>query len=188
MWKVLMNKLFIIALVSNVSYAECVLQERVHSRSVGTIQERSAITREVVPFSSDQRKCIVNYKAKIGNEWHVTFGEYVYSDLPTSNACGRAVKQAEQNLIARVSANNTIVEHDLVCSDDEKLQTIKTSEVGTVARLDQYRPHPTYTSVFYDNGHKCRWFLDTQFHGGMKTYDGIICQLQRNQWVVVDKF
>ena len=175
-------------LLSNTSYAECVLQEKVHSKSVGTIQERGSIKRDIVPYDSYRKKCMVNYKANIDNEWQVAFGEYVFSDLPVSTACGRAVKQAEKNLIARISANSSTVEHNLICSDDENLQTIRKSNVGTIARLDQYRPHPDKTNEFNDNGHKCRWILDTQFEGGMKTYEGIICQLQGNQWVVVDKF
>lgn len=177
-----------IILLSNTSYAECVLQEKVHSKSIGTIQERGTITRNVVPYDSHRKKCLVNYKARIGNEWHVTFGEYVYSDLPSSTACGYAVKQADKNLIAKISASSSTIEHDLVCNDDEKLQTIRKSTVGTIARKDQYRPHPSYTNEFYDNGHTCRWFVDTQYEGGMKTYEGIICQLQGDQWVVVDKF
>jgi hypothetical protein len=77
----------------------------------------------------------------------------------------------------------------LVCSDRPEHQVIRATQVGTVGRLSQFRPNPDRPSEFYHNGTQCRWFLDTEFRQNIvNTFQGVICHVQNQNWIVVDKF
>lgn len=168
----------------------CVLQQNTVNRTTATIQERSQISATVVPTVDGRRKCMVDMRVRIGADWHTTFGEFVWNgDTPRDTACAAAVKRAEDAAIQRVSATSVISENVLICNDRENLNTLRDVNPGTVAKLAQFRPHPTHTREFWYNGTRCRWFVDSVWRGqDIGTMQGIICQLQDNNWVVVDKF
>ena len=74
---------------------QCVLQEKTVSRATVVIAERSELRAEVVPGFSGGRKCMVNFRARIGADWHTAFGEYEWpGDRPREEACAVAVKRA----------------------------------------------------------------------------------------------
>lgn len=168
----------------------CVLQDRTVSRAQVTIEERTPIRRDVVPHFNNQKKCVVDFRVRIGTEWHSAFGEYVWSgDRPESEACARAVDLAESSVRERVGRAQTVSEKILVCKDEPRLNTLPRTQIGTVGDLGQFRPHPEYTGRFYHNGTQCKWFVDTSFTGqDVRTFQGIICQIDHDRWVVVDKF
>jgi hypothetical protein len=180
-----------VAAVSMTAAAQtCVLQQNTVNRTAVTIQERSQITATVVPTADGRRKCMVDMRVRIGATWHTTFGEFVWNgDSPRDVACAAAVKRAEDAAIQRVSSTQIISENVLICNDREDLNTLRQSNPGTVGQLAQFRPHPTHTREFWHNGARCRWFVESVWQGrDIGTQQGIICQLQDNNWVVVDKF
>jgi hypothetical protein len=77
----------------------------------------------------------------------------------------------------------------MICRDQPDLLTLRSTNPGTVAELSQFRPHPEYPKRFWHNGAQCRMFLDSAWTGrDIRTYQGVICQVQDSKWVVVDKF
>lgn len=168
----------------------CVLQDRTVSRSAVQIQERSVIRRDVVPHFGNQKKCMVDFRVRIGADWHTALGEYIWpGDRPQNEACAIAVSRAEDAVRQRVGQSQTVSEQILVCKDEPRLTTLRSAAVGTVGDLGQFRPHPDMTGRFYHNGTECKWFIDSVFTGrDVRTFQGIICETQPNQWVVVDKF
>ena len=176
--------------VMAVASDNCVLQDRTVSRSAVAIEERSPIRRDIVPYFDNQRKCVVDFRVRIGPNWHTAFGEYTWAgDRPASEACAMAVARAEDAVRERVGRSQTTSEKILVCKDEPKLNTLRSAQIGTVGDLGQFRPHPELTGRFYHNGTQCKWFIDSAFTGrDVRTFQGIICQVQPNQWVVVDKF
>lgn len=187
-----MKKLLLLSLLPVVSLAndQCVLQDRTVSRGHVAIAERSSIRAEVVPSVSNQRKCMVNFRARIGIEWHTAFGEYEWDgQRPREEACAVAVKRAEDALRERVGQSQIMSEKTLICNDNPDLRTLRQTNPGTVGDLSQFRPHPDYMREFWHNGAVCRWFLDSTFTGrDIRTFQGVICRVQDNRWVVVDKF
>lgn len=183
-------KALILLLLPAAVAAECVLQDRVVQRSEVAIAERSQIKSEVVPTVSGGRRCMVSFRARIGTEWHSAFGEHEWSgDRPREEACARALAQADEQVRQRVGRSQTASEKVLICSDNPDLQTLRQTNPGSVGRLSQFRPHPERPNLFWHNGAHCRYFLDSQFTGSdIRTWQGIICQLQGDAWVVVDKF
>ena len=170
--------------------ATCVLQDRTVTRSETVIEERSDIRRDVVPYFEGRRKCSVSFRVRIGAEWHAAFGEHVWiGDVPAGQACAVAVARAEDEVRERVGRARSVTERTLVCQDDDRLRGLSTTQIGTVGDLHQFRPHPDRPKSFHHNGTVCRWFLDSNFTGrDVRTYQGIVCQIQDRKWVVVDKF
>jgi len=169
---------------------DCVLEDRTVAISQVTIDERSPIRRDIVPMPNGGKKCIVDFRVRVGPNWHTAFGEYSWpNDRPSSEACAIAVDRAENAVRERVGSRQTASQKTLVCKDRPELKELRQSTVGTVGDVGQFRPHPDYPKLFYHNGAKCRWFLEPSFTGqDIRTFQGIVCQIDRQQWVVVDKF
>lgn len=168
----------------------CVLQDRTVSRSEVVISERSPVRRDVVPHFNGRKKCIVDFRVRIGANWHTAFGEYVWSgDRPEAEACAIAATQAEDAVRQRVGQSRTTSERVLVCKDQSALQTLSNITVGTVGDLGQFRPHPDRLERFWHNGTQCKWFIEPNFvENRVRQFQGIICEIQDSKWVVVDKF
>ena len=169
---------------------DCVLQDRTVTQGSVTIAERSGIRSEVVPLPNGMKRCQVTFRARVGADWHTAFGEYDWSgDRPRDEACGAATRRAEDSVRERVGRNRVISDKVLVCRDQPDLQQLRSTNPGTIADLHQFRPHPDYPNRFWHNGAQCRWFLESTYViKDIRTFQGIICQVQDSKWVVVDKF
>ena len=168
----------------------CVLQERTVSRSQVTILERSTVRQDVVPNIGGGRKCLVDFRVRVGASWHTAFGEHVWDGhQPASQACAIAVDRAESAVRDRVGQAQTASERTLVCKDRPELMTLKNSQIGTIGDAGQFRPHPDYSRRFWHNGAQCRWFIEPTFtNNTIYNFQGVVCEVQPNRWVVVDKF
>ena len=184
-----MRALWLVLLPASVM-AECVLQDQVVQRSQVTIAERSQIRSEVVTAPNGARKCMVNFRARVGAQWHSAFGEHEWAgDRPREEACAVALANADQQVRERVGRSQTASEKVLICNDNPDLKTLRQTNPGTVGRLAQFRPHPDRPKLFWHNGAQCRYFLDSTYTGtDIRTWEGVVCQLQDDNWVVVDKF
>jgi len=169
---------------------QCVLQEKTVTHGSAVIAERTEIRAEVVPGLSGNKKCMVNFRARVGAEWHTAFGEYEWSgNRPRAEACAVATKRAEDSVRQRVAATQIVSEKVLICRDDPDLDTLRATNPGTVGNLAQFRPHPELTKEFWHNGAPCRFFLESAYVGtNIRTFQGVICKIHNNKWVVVDKF
>lgn len=170
--------------------SECVLQERTVTQYQADIQERTTVRRDVVPMPGGGRKCIVDFRVRIGSQWHSAFGEYAWDgNRGSPEACGIAVQRAEDAVRERVGRGAAVTERVVVCKDRPELQELRSSTVGTVGNAGQFRQHPEWAARFWHNGAQCRWFVEPAFTGqDIRNFQGIICELGRDQWVVVDKF
>ena len=168
----------------------CVLQDRVVSRSEVVIAERSPIRRDVVPYFDRQKKCIVDFRVRVGRDWHTAYGDYTWDGhRPDNEACAIAVARAEDSVRERLGQARTVSERILVCKDQPALTPLRNIAVGTVGDLGQFRPHPDRLERFWHNGAQCKWFVEPTFvENRVRQFQGIICEIQDSKWVVVDKF
>jgi len=178
------------AVTMTVDANECVLQERATTQTTAVIAERTNIKSAVVPFGNGQKKCIVDYRARIGNEWFTAYGEYVWDGSNSSHdACAVAVKQADTDLIRRVKPTGMISEQVLMCNDNPDREEMINTNVGSIVKTSQLRPYPAHLGTFMYKGSKCKWFLDTVFKSNdVYNYTGIACSIGNDNWVIVDKF
>lgn len=173
-------------LVGTVS-AECVLQSTTVNTSVGSVESIDNIQRSIIPTDSGYT-CSVRFKALIGNQWYTTTGEYDYTQTNHNSACATAVSAGKRNLLDRLSSE-TQSRQILTCHDDESQKTMQKINRGESGYLSQFRPHPKYPDYFNHHNARCRWFIDPAFNGvEVDTFEGIVCNLNSDQWTVVDKF
>jgi len=148
-----------LAIAAGSAYADCVLQDKTVSQSSAVIAERTQISATVVPDPQQGKRCLVNFRARVGATWYTASGEYAWpGDTPRDSACAVAVKRAEDSVREQVASSRVISEKILVCRDDPTLDTIRRTKPGTVGELGQFRPHPDYPREFYHNGTRCRGF------------------------------
>lgn len=166
------------------------VQERAVTRMEVLIAERSAIRRDVIPYFDRQRKCIVDFKVRVGRDWYVAYGEHTWDGhRPDAEACAIAVAKAEDSVRERVSHAQSISERIVICKDQPALTTIRGSQIGNVGDRGQFRPHPARPERFFYNGTQCAWFIEPQFTGErIHNFQGIVCELHDSKWVVVDRF
>lgn len=190
MMKILCGLILLGITVESMTAENCVIQERTVTQHRAEILERTLARRDVVPIPDGGRKCIVDLRVRIGTQWHTAFGEYAWDGNRGSHeACGIAVQRAEDAVRVRVGRGDSILERVVVCKDRPELQELRSSAVGTIGNSGQFRHHPAYTAKFWHNGAQCRWFMEPVFTGqDIRNFQGIICEVGRDQWVVVDKF
>lgn len=168
----------------------CIVEQRTVSRQSMRIEERSALRRDILPAAGGHRTCRVDLRVRIGRDWHVANGEYTWpGDAGVDQACAVALDRAEQSARDRVARAQVISENVVICSD--RTDTVQLSGVGTgtVGKAAQFRPHPDYPARFYHNGAQCRMFVEPAFVAkDIKTFQGVVCEIGSDQWVVVDKF
>jgi hypothetical protein len=177
--------------LSTMALAEdCVLQERTVTQHKVHIAERTSIRRDIVPMPDGGRKCMVDFRVRVGSQWYTAFGEYAWDGNRGSHeACTVAVQRAEDSVRERVGSGSTASERVMVCKDRPELRELRSTVIGTVGNAGQFRPHPTNSKKFWHNGAQCRWFIEPAFTGSdIRNFQGIACELGRDQWVVVDKF
>lgn len=186
-----MKKFIPLLLIPLSVYAEqCVLQQKTVTQTTAVIQERTNIKAEVVPAFGGSSKCLVSFRARIDNTWHTAFGEYEWpGDRSREQACAVALRKADESLKERVNQSRVLSENTLVCREDPSLNTLRETNPGTIGSRSQFRPHPDRPKEFWHNGARCRYFLESNYTGrDIKTFEGIICLIIDDQWVVVDKF
>lgn len=168
----------------------CVLQEKTINQSTASIRETTDIRKDVVPWDANQKKCIVSFKALVGDTWYSANGDFVWDgELPAGEACAAAVTRAKKDLVNSIKPGRVTSEDVLICRDDENNTQISNAQVGSYVDISQLKPHPFYPKRFYHNGAECRWFLESSWTGkDIKQYQGVACKLEPNKWVVADKF
>lgn len=171
------------------AWAQCRMTQETVTKGELKIEERSQVRRDVLSEPTG-RACWTRHRVRIGPDWHDINGRSDWlSSEPIDRTCARAVQQAEQDLIRRLGQSQVTQRQALICDDDDRFRRIQETQVGTVANLEQYRLHPDYPKKFYHNGTQCRWILDSSWNGrDVQTQQGIVCEVSRNRWVVVDKF
>ena len=169
---------------------QCVLQTRTVTQGQIQIEERSQISAQIVPVPGGDQRCMISMRGRVGATWYTGFGEFVFPRTGSpEQACVSARSRAEASIVSQAGARQVATDSTLVCKEDPSLDSLRKAEIGTVAKLAQYRPHPDYPNDFRHNGTRCRWFLDPAWTGReLRTGQGIICQLQDDNYVVVDKF
>lgn len=169
---------------------DCTLYDRSVSTDTAVIAQRSGMRQHVVPAPTGGQRCLVSFQALIGNEWYAAQGQYDWAgDRPSSEACAVAAERADQAALKQAAPALVRSEKVLICNDRTDTDQIRQAHPGTIGSRHQFRPHPDYPHHFWHNGAECTWFLEPAFVGGdIYRYQGVICQLNQKDWIVVDKF
>lgn len=169
---------------------ECVLTTKTVSQSQIQISERDAVVQQVVPTVNGRQRCLVSFRARIGNQWFTAHGDHDFDHSQSaSTACQLAGAKADAQVKNSVTHTSVVTDNVMVCSDQPQHQTLRTTQIGTVGYASQFRPNPERPREFRHNSTRCRWFLDHEFrHNDVMQVQGIVCHVQDGLWAVVDKF
>ena len=151
-----MKRLLIAGLIlasSSVS-AECYMRSNIHL----TRQEINAgptdFQRLVVPASSG-KKCMVQYRVHIGDEWHTAEGSGQGQD--EGSACAQAMDVSRGHLLNEVEPTNITSNSDMVCNDlpEIRIRAVRIGEVIWESETDMHR-HPQERKYFDYKQTRCR--------------------------------
>ena len=168
----------------------CVMRYSVNSESV-SISQRGPIESAMVIVDPKKniKKCVVSFRSKVNNTWHIARGESVWDgNSKFEHACDQAVKNAEKDLVETIAPATIRTQSTMVCSDAPNLQE-KAVTIGATGSYSQFRRHPEKTGVFWYNGTHCKWTVNTKFDASnLRTHEAIICQTSSDVWTVIDVF
>lgn len=169
---------------------ECVITSKTASQSQAHIAERDAYMQTIVPAMNDRRRCVVSFRAKIANQWFTAHGDQEFDHSQSARlACDMAKVKAESQVRSQTGNASVATESVVVCSDQPQHQTLRQTNIGTIGHVSQFRPNPDRPLEFKHNDSRCRWFLDREFkNAALVQVQGIVCHVNDQNWIVVDKF
>jgi len=170
--------------------AECYVRSAVTNQTAMNITSIADVEPLVVPISATQNKCIVMFRAQVNGKWITAEGEKVGPKTQSEQElCAGAVNSGRMQILSRADGGRMSVEQNMVCTDQPAIQ-VRSVKRGEMVRESEVRPHPHFPKFFAYRTAQCRWFIEPEVHPGrdLLQRQGIICQVNGNEWQVVDKW
>ena len=170
--------------------AECYVRSAVTNQTAMTIEAIADVDPFVVPISATQNKCIVTFRAQINGKWITAEGERIGPrTMSERELCAGAVDSGRIQILSRANGGRVTVEQNMVCNDQPEIK-VRVVKRGEMVRESEVRPHPNFPKPFTYRTAQCRWFIEPEVHPGrdLLQRQGIICQVNGNEWQVVDKW
>ena len=170
--------------------AECYVRSAVTNQTAMSITDIADVDPFVVPISPTQNKCIVMFRAQVNGTWITAEGEQVGPrSMSEQELCAGAVDSGRIQILSRADGRKITVEQNMVCTDRPEIK-VRTVKRGEIVRESEVRPHPNFPKPFGYRSATCRWFIEPEVHPGrdLLQRQGIICQVNGNEWQVVDKW
>jgi hypothetical protein len=180
----------ILLLFATSAYSECYVRSAVTSQGTMNITAVADVEPLVVPISPTQNKCIVTFRAQVNGEWITAEGEKVGPrSTSEKDLCTGAVDSGRIQILSRANGGRMTVEQNMVCNERPEIK-VKAVRRGEMVRESEVRPHPSFPKPFTYRTAQCRWFIEPEVHPGrdLLQRQGIICQVNGNEWQVVDKW
>jgi hypothetical protein len=176
--------------MAGTAQANCYVRSAVTNQTTMSITAVADIDPFVVPISPTQNKCIVMFRAQVNGEWITVEGERIGPrSMSERELCAGAVDSGRIQILSRANGGNMAVEQNMVCTDQPEIK-VKSVKRGEIVRESEVRPHPHFPKSFAYRTAQCRWFIEPEVHPGrdLLQRQGIICQVNGNEWQVVDKW
>jgi hypothetical protein len=180
----------ILLLTSATAYGDCYVRSAVTNQTTMSITAVADVEPLVVPISFTQNKCIVMFRAQVNGQWITAEGEKVGpKSMSEKDLCASAVDSGRIQILSRAGSANLAVEQNMVCNEQPEIK-VRTVKRGEMVRESEVRPHPHFPKPFAYRTAQCRWFIEPEVHPGrdLLQRQGIICQINGNNWQVVDKW
>jgi hypothetical protein len=187
-----MKKLLIIGmcLVSTTAIADCYIRSDIKLTRQTINAGPTDLQKMVVPDSVG-KKCVVQYRVHIGDEWHTAEGNGTGKD--EASACVKAMDISRGHVLAEVEPSNITSDSQMVCTDmpDIRVRSVRIGELIWESETDMHRNEQERKYFDYKQT-KCRMFTERNVKDrNFYTYQGIICKADstpNSKWQVVDKY
>jgi len=176
--------------MSTTAQAECYVRAAVTNQTTISITAVADVDPFVVPISATHQKCIVSFRAQVDGKWITAEGEKTGpKTMSEKELCTGAVDSGRIQILSRANGGNMAVEQNMVCNDQPEIK-VRVVKRGEMVRESEVRPHPNFPRPFVYRTAQCRWFIEPEVHPGrdLLQRQGIICQVNGNEWQVVDKW
>jgi hypothetical protein len=187
-----MRKLLILSLLFPLTVsAECYVRSATLNKSNTPVTRIADIKRHVTPIENNQFRCLVTFRAEINYVWHTAEGMSVGANSDSiDQICSQALDVGRSHILQKVGKSATVSESEMICRDDP-IPEVRSTKIGDVVQISELAPHPQKPGFFDYRGAKCRWFVESDVN--LQTRDifqwqGIVCQVRKGDWQVVDKF
>ena len=189
----LKKQLFVIGLLAPaVTFAECSIESKIATKSSEpiNIEETRKYKTALVPTEQDTHSCFVSFEVKYADQWYPVYGEQEWDGtISATTACGMAKQQALKSFIHKHGEQLVTLNEDMTCADGENVKHYKLKQVGAVMPINKLRGDPDHTRAFIYNGTPCYWVKDVEWsQEKLNSFNGIACQVEGDQFVLVDKF
>lgn len=176
--------------LASTAQAECYVRSATTNQTTINITSIADVEPMVVPISATKNKCIVSFRAQVNGQWITAEGEKIGPrNQSEQELCAGAVDSGRIQILSRASGANLAMEQNMVCNEQPEIK-VRTVKRGEMVRESEVRPHPHFLKPFAYRTAQCRWFIEPEVHPGrdLLQRQGIICQVNGNEWQVVDKW
>lgn len=166
--------------------AECYLRTATVTSGTSPVQRVTDYKETKLPYNG-LRKCVVQMRVQMDNEWIDAEGEGVAdTDL---QACTNARDLAQARILVPVDNPVVNAESSMVCTDAPQIKMREKIRIGDWIRESEVSVFHSRPTPFKYLGTECKWFTHREAHlGKMVSFAGIMCAMKPNQWQVVDLF
>lgn len=181
----------LIALLSTSAVAEeCYIRSTTVSQANKNIERITDRDRTVVQLDGSRSKCVISFRAYISDKWYLAQGESVTETWGNlDKACAQAEQNARVNILETVSGTKLTANQEMMCTDKPLPREKASAKIGEIVWESEVTPHPIYRDNFRYRGSLCRWFVESRPKAGtVDMSQGIICQMDKSAWKVVDKW
>jgi hypothetical protein len=182
--------LIVATALATTAQAECYVRSATTNQTKMSITAVADIEPLVVPISATHQKCIVMFRAQVNGKWITAEGEQSGpKTVSEQDLCTGAVDSGRVQILSRANGGNLTVEQNMVCNDRPEIK-VRVVQRGELVRESEVRLHPNFPKPFAYRTNQCRWFIEPEVHPGrdLLQRQGIICQINGNEWQVVDKW
>lgn len=178
--------------VPTVAFGECSIEQKIASKSPEpiNIEETRNYQTVLVPTEQGTKSCFVSFEVKYADTWYPVYGEQEWDGRTlASTACGVAKQNALKGFIHTHGEQLITLNEDMTCADGENVEHYKLKKVGAVMPIGKLRGDPNHKRPFMYNGTQCWWVRDVEWsREKLNSFNGIACQVEGDQFVLVDKF
>lgn len=181
--------LILVAFATTVQ-ADCFVRSAVTNQTKMSVVAIADVQPLFVPISATQNKCFVTFRAQVNGEWITAESERVGPrSMSETDLCAGALDSGRIQILSRASGGNLAVEQNIVCTDQPEIK-VRVVKRGELVRESEVRPHPNFPKQFKYRTAQCRWFIEPEVSPGrdLLQRQGVICQVNGNEWQVVDKW
>lgn len=189
----LKKQLLVIGLLApSVAFAECSIESKIASKSPEpiNIEETRNYKTVLVPTEQGTKSCFVSFEVMYADTWYPVYGEQEWDGtMLATTACSIAKQNALKGFVHKHGEQLVSVNHDMTCADGEKAKHHKLKKLGAVLPISKFRGDPKHARPFIYNGTACWWVKDVEWsQDKLNSFNGIACQVEQDQFVLVDKF
>lgn len=187
------KQLLVIGLLAPVMVsAECSIESKIASKTIEpiNIEDTRNFETVLVPTEQGTKSCFVSFEVKYADTWYPVYGEQEWDGRSlASTACAVAKQHALKGFVHAHGEQVVTANDEMTCADGEKAKNYKLKKVGAVMDIAKLRGDPEHARPFIYNGTPCWWVRDVEWsEDKLNSFNGIACQVDGQDFVLVDKF